>query len=361
MNRAYSMASEDSSSASKQDTIRFALVGCGRISANHILALGTHREECELVSVCDTDRTARSRIADETGAVAYAELGDMLVDSPADVVILTTPSGLHAGQTVAAAQSGRHVVTEKPMATRWEDGKRMVNACEEAGVQLFVVKQVRQNRTLRALRQALKERRFGRVNIVNINVFWTRPHEYYAGSRWRGTWHYDGGALMNQASHYVDLLEWLFGPVESVHAFTATLGRDIEAEDTATVSIKWRSGALGSLNVTMLTYPRNLESSITVLGERGTVRISGQACNVIEHWEFADKREDEEVGRLRDGRPGMGECSGHALYYENVIQALRGSAAPETDGREGLKSLELLIAAYTSSRNGVRVGLPLEF
>jgi UDP-N-acetyl-2-amino-2-deoxyglucuronate dehydrogenase len=197
--------------------------------------------------------------------------------------------------------------------------------------------------------------------MVNLNVFWTRPQEYYDTSDWRGTWEFDGGALMNQASHYVDLIEWIIGPVESLHAYTATLARDIEVEDTGVISLRWRNGALGSMNVTMLTYPKNLEGSITVLGEKGSVRIGGVAVNEIQQWDFAEPDEDDERVKSASYQTTSVYGFGHPLYYDNVIKVLRGEAEPETDGREGLKSLEVLIATYLSARDGKRVALPLEY
>jgi UDP-N-acetyl-2-amino-2-deoxyglucuronate dehydrogenase len=166
---------------------------------------------------------------------------------------------------------------------------------------------------------------------------------------------------MNQASHYVDLLDWLIGPIESLHAYTATLARNIEVEDTGVVSVKWRSGALGSMNVTMLTFPKNLEGSITIIGERGTVRIGGLAVNEIQHWEFAEPHPDDEKVADASYVTTSVYGFGHPLYYDNVIKVLRGEAEPETDGREGLKSLEVLVAAYLSARDGKRVSLPLDF
>ena len=357
-----SMESMEENPMGKPDRkIRFALVGCGRISRNHIAALKHHERYCRLVGVCDMDAQAREQAANAAGARPYKDMAGMLSESEADAVILTTPSGLHPAQAIAAAEAGKHVITEKPMATRWEDGKRMVAACDEAGVRLFVVKQNRHNASLRLLRKALKEHRFGRVHMVVMNVFWTRPQEYYDSAAWRGTWRYDGGAFMNQASHYVDLLEWLAGPVESVHAYTATLARDIEAEDAGVLSLRWRNGALGSVNVTMLAYPRNLESSVTVLGEKGTVRIGGASLDEVRHWQFSEKTPDDDTIAAAGGQADCGDGLGHARYYDNVIKVLRGEAEPETDGREGLKTLELLIATYLSARDGKRVALPLEF
>jgi UDP-N-acetyl-2-amino-2-deoxyglucuronate dehydrogenase len=285
----------------------------------------------------------------------------MLTDCKADAVILATPSGLHSRQAMQVAEVGRHVVTEKPMATRWEDGKRMVAACDDARVRLFVVKQNRRNATLQLLKKAIEEKRFGRMHMVNLNVFWTRPQEYYDSAKWRGTWEYDGGAFMNQASHYVDLIEWLIGPVESLHAYTATLERNIEVEDTGVMSLRWRNGALGTVNVTMLTYPKNFEGSITILGEKGTVRIGGVALNEIQHWDFADGNEDDGAIKQASYQTTSVYGFGHAQYYDNVIKVLRGEAEPETDGREGLKTLEILIATYLSARDGKRIALPMEY
>ncbi|MCB5187699.1 Gfo/Idh/MocA family oxidoreductase [Methylobacillus caricis] len=345
----------------KDRKISFALVGCGRISKNHFDAIKKHAEHAKLVAVCDIDPEALAKAAEYTGAKPYTNLTALLADTNADIVVLTTPSGLHPDQAVQIAESGRHVMTEKPMATRWQDGQRMVKACDDAGVRLFVVKQNRRNATLQLLKRAVEKKRFGRIYMVNINVFWTRPQDYYDSAAWRGKWEFDGGAFMNQASHYVDLLDWLIGPIESLHAYTSTLARDIEVEDTGVINVRWRSGALGSMNVTMLTYPKNLEGSITILGEKGTVRVGGVAVNEIQHWEFADQDKDDEAVKTSNYETTSVYGFGHPLYYENVINVMRGLAEPETDGREGLKSLEVLIAAYLSARDGKRVALPLDY
>jgi UDP-N-acetyl-2-amino-2-deoxyglucuronate dehydrogenase len=341
--------------------IRFALVGCGRIAANHFEAIKVHGERCELVDVCDPDPQALAAAVQRTGARGHRDLAPMLEATHADCVILTTPSGLHPAQAIDVARSGRDVMTEKPMATRWSDGLAMVRACDEAGVRLFVVKQNRRNRTLQLLKQAVDSGRFGRIYMVNVNVFWTRPQSYYDSADWRGTWEFDGGAFMNQASHYVDLLDWIAGPVESVMAYTGTLARNIEVEDTGVAALKWRNGAMGTINVTMLTYPKNLEGSITILGERGSVRIGGVAVNEIKHWEFDTPHEMDAHIDDASYQTTSVYGFGHPLYYDNVINTLRGQAQPETDGREGLKSLELLIAMYMSSRDGKRVNLPLAY
>jgi UDP-N-acetyl-2-amino-2-deoxyglucuronate dehydrogenase len=341
--------------------IKIAVVGCGRISKNHFASIEQHKDDFELVAICDVDPAALSEHAEKYQVPAYPDMQDMLEKEQIDIVSLCTPSGIHPDQTVLAAKARVHVMTEKPMATRWNDGVRMVRACDEAGVRLFVVKQNRRNTTLQLLKRAVTEKRFGKIYMVNLNVFWTRPQSYYdQGNGWRGTWEFDGGAFMNQASHYIDLLDWLIGPVEKIQAMMSTT-RDIEVEDTGVLNVKWRSGALGSVNVTMLTYPKNLEGSITILGEKGSVRVGGVAVNDIQLWQFDEPKDYDQQIKSANYETTSVYGFGHPLYYKNVIDVLRGKAEPETDGREGLKSLELLIAAYLSARDGKTVSLPLEY
>jgi UDP-N-acetyl-2-amino-2-deoxyglucuronate dehydrogenase len=209
------------------------------------------------------------------------------------------------------------------------------------------------------LKRAIDEQRFGRIFLVQVNVFWTRPQSYYDEAPWRGRWDLDGGAFMNQASHYVDMVDWLVGPVDNVHAYTATLARDIEAEDTGVMSLRLRSGALAAISVTMLTHGKNFEGSITVLGERGTVRIGGVAVNRIDHWEFAEPRPDDAEVQSASYVPPSVYGSGHPLYYANVLDAMAGNARAEVDGAQGLRSLEVIVAAYRSALDVVRDGLPL--
>ncbi|MFO1292877.1 MAG: Gfo/Idh/MocA family oxidoreductase [Rubrivivax sp.] len=341
--------------------VRFALVGCGRISANHFAALERHAGRAELVAVCDNRPEALAAAVARTGARGFDSLAALLATDLADVVVLATPSGLHPRQAMAAARAGRHVLTEKPMATKWDEGMEMVRVCREAGIKLFVVKQNRLNATMQLLKKAVDAGRFGRIFMVNVNVFWTRPQSYYDDAPWRGRWDMDGGAFLNQASHYVDMVDWLVGPVDNVHAYTATLARDIEAEDTGVMSLRLRSGGLASINVTMLTHGKNFEGSVTILGERGTVRVGGVAVNRIEHWEFETPEPGDDEVRSAGYATASVYGFGHPLYYANVIDTLRGEASAQVDGYEGLRSLEVVIAAYRSARDGVRVGLPLVF
>ena len=285
--------------------------------------------------------------------------GVISVNENLDLVSICTPSGLHADQTKLIANYGVNVLTEKPMATRWSDGLEMVNVCKKNGIKLFVVKQNRYNKTLRLLKRAIDENRFGRLHMVNVNVFWTRHQSYYDQAGWRGTWKDDGGAFMNQASHYVDLLDWLVGPVDKVQSIVSTT-RNIEVEDSGVLNIKWKNGSLGSMSVTMLTYPENLEGSITIIGEKGTVKVGGVATNKIEIWKFQDKKYyDQDVFNANYNVNSV-YGYGHILYYQDVIKSLKENTKPEIDGDEGLKSLELIIAAYQSAREGVSVSLPLK-
>jgi UDP-N-acetyl-2-amino-2-deoxyglucuronate dehydrogenase len=338
---------------------RFALVGCGRIAANHFSAFEQLRDRAELVAVCDIDPTALAAATKRTGSRGYASLTDLLAHGDSDIVVLATPSGLHPEQTIQIAESGRHVMTEKPMATRWEDGKRMVQACDNAGVRLFVVKQNRLNPSIQLLKRAVDKGRFGRIYLANTTVRWNRPQEYYDAAPWRGTWEFDGGAFMNQASHYVDLIQWLVGPVESVVAKTATQARKIEAEDSGVAVLRFRNGALGVIEVNVLTHPRNWEGSVTIIGERGTAKVGGTAVNRIDHWAFAEYDDDDKLVESVATSPPSVYGFGHEGYYRNVLAVLRGEAQPETDGRAGRKSLELILGIYESAKTGRDVPLPL--
>jgi UDP-N-acetyl-2-amino-2-deoxyglucuronate dehydrogenase len=345
----------------KDRKIRIAIVGCGRISKNHFAAIAQHAENLELAAVCEADVQRLKQHVAEYQVPGYSRYEDLVHESDCDLVSLCTPSGLHAQQSILAARCGKHVMTEKPMATRWQDGLAMVKACDDAKMRLFVIKQNRRNATLQLLKRAVTEKRFGRIHMVHLNVFWSRPQEYYDSASWRGTWEMDGGAFMNQASHYVDLLTWLIGPVADVQAMTGTLARDIEVEDTGVLNVRWRSGTLGSMAVTMLAYPKNLEASITILGEKGTVRLGGVAVNDFQIWDFAEAREYDAQVREAGYDVTSVYGFGHPLYFKNVVDVLRGETEPETDGREALKSLEVLIAAYISARDGRTVSLPLEY
>jgi UDP-N-acetyl-2-amino-2-deoxyglucuronate dehydrogenase len=341
-----------------EKTFRIALVGCGRISKNHFEAIDKI-DGLELVAVSDADAERAKQAGAQWKVPYFTSYERMLAESNADIVTIATPSGLHAEQGVAAAKAGKHVVMEKPMAISLTGADALVQACDKAGVQLFVVKQNRLNPPVQLLKRAVDRNRFGRIYLASCTVHWARPQDYYDQAPWRGTWEFDGGAFMNQASHYVDLIQWLMGPVESVMAKTATLARRIETEDTGIAILKFRSGALGTIEVTMLAYPRNLEGSLTILGEKGSAKVGGTAVNKIEHWDFADPDDDDKLIEGANTNPPNVYGLGHQGYYRNVLAVLRGEAKPDTDGRAGRKSLELILGIYESAKTGREVPLPL--
>jgi len=345
--------------ASPVREFRVALVGCGRISRTHFDAIAAV-EGLAVTGVCDVVEARAREAGERLGVPWFTAYETMLRDAPADAVTIATPSGLHARQGVLAARAGKHVISEKPMAITLASADELVRACDEAGVYLFVVKQNRLNAPVQLLRRAIEKGRFGRIYLANTTVRWTRPQSYYDQAPWRGTWEFDGGAIMNQASHYVDLLQWLVGPVESVMAKTATLARKIEAEDTGIAVLRFRNGAIGCIEVTMLTYPKNLEGSLTILGEKGTAKIGGMAVNAVEHWDFAEPDADDALVAATGANPPTVYGYGHQGYYRNVLAVLRGESKPETDGRGGRKSLELILGIYESARTGREVSLPLK-
>jgi UDP-N-acetyl-2-amino-2-deoxyglucuronate dehydrogenase len=339
--------------------IKIALAGCGRISENHFESFKALSSECKLAAVCDTDASRARAAAAKYNCEWFTDYKKMLAETDCDAVALATPSGLHPEMGALAAKAGLHVVSEKPMAVTMEGADTLIKACEKAGVKLFVVKQNRLNPTMQLLKKAVDKGRFGKIYTAHVNVFWQRPQSYYDMAPWRGTAAMDGGAFMNQASHYVDSLYWLLGEVSEVSAITATLARKIETEDTGSAVFKFKSGAVGSMSVTMLTYPKNLEGSITVIGEKGTVKVGGIAINNIQHWEFAEYDDDDGFIEKCNYNPPNVYGFGHIPYYKNVFACIRGEQEPETDGKSGRKSLEMILAIYKSAKEKKTVSLPL--
>jgi UDP-N-acetyl-2-amino-2-deoxyglucuronate dehydrogenase len=337
---------------------RVALVGCGRISRNHFEALA-RIDGLTLTAVADVVDERAREAGERWGVPWFTSYDELLKQAACDAVAICTPSGLHPQHGIAAARAGKHVISEKPMAITLSAADDLVRACDAAGVHLFVVKQNRLNPPVQLVKRAIDRGRFGRIYMANCTVRWTRPQEYYDQAPWRGTWEFDGGAVMNQASHYVDLVQWLVGPVETVMAKTATLARRIEAEDSGVALFRFRNGALGAMEVTMLTYPKNLEGSITILGEKGSVKIGGTAVNRVEQWLFSEYDDDDKLVEGASTNPPNVYGFGHEAYYRNVLAVLRGQARPDTDGRAGRKSLELILGIYESAKTGREVPLPL--
>ncbi len=351
--------------------IRFGLAGCGRIALKHIEAIANLYKEAEFVCACDVmEERAAAKASVYIGLLAekgirqkineprvYVDLDEMLDTEKIDVLSVCTLSGLHPVHGIKAAQRHINVLSEKPMATNLKAADDLIKECDRTGVKLFIVKQNRLNAAMQLLKKAVDQGRFGKIYMLLSNVLWARPQSYYDEAKWRGTREFDGGAFSNQACHYADTLQWLGGSVESVTAMTGTLARSIETEDTGSAVIKFENGAIGNINVTMLAYPRNLEGSITVIGEKGTVKIGGPAINRIEIWEFEEKKEEDKLVAL-----SLYDINsfGHTEYYKNVLEVLKGNAEPYTDGREGRKSLELVMGIYESARTGKTIHLPFE-
>ncbi|MGD9706488.1 MAG: Gfo/Idh/MocA family protein [Candidatus Delongbacteria bacterium] len=340
--------------------VKFGLIGCGRISDSHFKAVA-NIEDAQITCCCDLIKDKAEEKAKEFGIKAfYTDHKKMLEQEKLDAVMICTPSGTHPQIGIDAAEKKLHVVSEKPMATDLAAADDLISACDKNGVHLFVVKQNRLNATMQLLKRAVDKDRFGRIYMVQSNVFWQRPQSYFDAAKWRGTWEFDGGAFMNQASHYVDSLHWLIGPVDHVMAETATMARKVETEDTGSAVLKFRNGVIGTINVTLLTYPKNYEGSITIIGEKGTVKIGGIAINKIEKWEFEDYDDDDRLVTESNYQPPNVYGFGHHPYYINVVNTILGKAEPGTDGRDGRKSLEIIKAIYLSAKTGKKIALPLK-
>ncbi len=337
--------------------LKFALIGCGRIAKRHSELLGLGRiAGAKLVAVCDSVEERARNFGERFKVPWYNDMHAMMATEDIDVVSILTPSGLHAEHFLAIAPYKKNVVVEKPMALSLDDADAMIRACDENGIRLFVVKQNRFNVPVQKLWEARSAGRFGKLVLGTVRVRWCRTQEYYDEAPWRGTWAYDGGVLANQASHHIDLLEWMMGRVDSVFAKAKTALVNIEAEDTAVVVLNFSNGALGIIEATTATRPKDLEGSISVLGERGTVEIGGFAVNQMKVWNFTDPQPgDEDVMEKFSVNPPNVYGFGHQAYYENVVDCIKSGRQHLVDGLEGRKSLELISAIYESIETGREV------
>jgi UDP-N-acetyl-2-amino-2-deoxyglucuronate dehydrogenase len=339
--------------------IKFGLIGCGRIAKRHSELLGDGViKGARLAAVCDSDVKRAELIGAKYRVPAYQDMDDMMRRAELDVAVVLTPSGLHAEHVLRIAKYGKHIIVEKPMSLTIGDADAMIEACDRNGVRLFVVKQNRFNVPVVKLREALEAGRFGKLVLGTVRVRWSRDQSYYDQDAWRGTWAMDGGVLTNQASHHVDMLTWMMGEVESVFAKTTKALVDIEAEDTAVVAVKFRNGALGIIEATTATRPKDLEGSISILGQGGTVVIGGFAVNRMQTWNFVGQQpEDAEVLERYSVNPPDVYGFGHKAYYDHVVEALSSGKSHLIDGFEGRKSIELINAIYESAETGREVFL----
>ncbi|MBX7491498.1 Gfo/Idh/MocA family protein [Helicobacter turcicus] len=340
-----------------------ALLGCGRIAKRHgdLLSCG-EIEGAKLVAVCDIQKDRAQSFGEKYKIPYFVSLEEMMrvCGAQIDIVSILTPSGLHAQNTLEVAPYQKHIIVEKPMALTLEDADKMIEACKRNGVRLFVVKQNRYNLPVRKLREALESGRFGKLVLGSVRVRWCRDDSYYKQDSWRGTWAYDGGVFTNQASHHIDLLEWMLGDVESVFAKGTTALSTIEAEDTGIAVLKFKNGALGVVEATTATRPSDLEGSISILGELGSVEIGGFAVNQMQHWNFVKPiASDAEVLEKYSVNPPNVYGFGHREYYLQVVDCLRNGTKALVSGEEGRKSLELIVAMYESIETGKEVFLPI--
>jgi UDP-N-acetyl-2-amino-2-deoxyglucuronate dehydrogenase len=331
--------------------LKFGIIGCGRIAHRHADIIETM---AELRAVCDIVPGRAEEFASKYGCNKYIEVNEFLRKEPdIEIVSVCTPNGLHGEHTIKSLRAGKHVICEKPMAISTKDCERMIQAAEEAQKNLFIVKQNRFNPPVAALKQAIAEGRLGRILNIELNCFWNRNEDYYRNSDWKGKLKLDGGILYTQFSHFIDLIYWMIGDVKKVLALAKNYIHDsIEFEDTGVIALEFENGALGTINFTVNSYGKNMEGSITVFGEKGTVKIGGQYLNVLEYQNI----ENYEIKGLHESRPPndygfyQGSMSNHDKVYENVIDVLKNNGKIAANGYEGMKTVEIIERIYREVR-----------
>ena len=333
------------------EIVRFGLIGCGRVSPRHAQSI-SELAQARLMAVADTIETRAARFAKDCHAEAYTDYRRLLERRDVDVVNICTPSGLHAQMAIEAMQAGKHVIVEKPMALSLQDADKMIATAQTCGVKMCVVLQNRYNPPMVDLRRVVDEGRLGKLLLGNATVRWYRPQEYYEDG-WHGTWAMDGGALMNQSIHHIDALLWLMGDVASVFTYTATLAHRMEAEDVGVVALRFKSGALGVVEGSTVTYPENLEGSVALFGERGSVKVGGTALNRKVFWKIEDELEHERelLTREQVDPPSVYGYS-HKAVIADMVGAVQQDRKPQTNGAEARKSVALVLAMYESARTG---------
>jgi UDP-N-acetyl-2-amino-2-deoxyglucuronate dehydrogenase len=331
--------------------LKLGFIGCGRISQKHFDALKQLNKQIEVVAVCDIDEEKLAKVGEMTTARQYLDVNTMLSSENLEIVTVATPNGLHYEHAMKVLKSGRHVIIEKPMTLNIRDADALINEAKTRNLKIFVIYQNRFNDPVQYLMRAISENRFGKIYMITSNVFWQRPQDYYdkEGS-WHGTKALDGGALMTQASHYVDLIQWIAGAnPKQVYSTLRTLARNIETEDTGSVILEFENDIVANINVTVLTYPKNLEGSVIIIGEKGTVKLGGVALNEVLHWDFSDQKDYDEQIKLARYETGSVYGFGHLRNYENIVQSLLNNEKALINGEEGRKSLRILSGIYESN------------
>jgi UDP-N-acetyl-2-amino-2-deoxyglucuronate dehydrogenase len=344
---------------SDQDPLNVAIIGCGRIAPRHAQALADLKatRTVQLAGTFDVIESRAAYLAQKHNVKNYPSYEAVLSDPEIDIVSVCVPSGLHVEMALRAAEAGKHVLVEKPVALNLADADRLIETCEECGVTLCVVLQNRFNPPMLDLRALVDSGKLGRIMLGNACVRWYRPQEYYEDG-WHGTWALDGGALMNQSIHHIDALRWLMGEVVSVYAYTATLGHKMEAEDIGVAVLKFKSGALATIEGSTITYPENLEGSVALFGEHGSVKVGGTALNRKVFWKVAGDLEHEREMLTREAvDPPSVYGYSHRAQIAEMVEAIREGRQPSTHGRQARQSLEIVCAIYESARTGCEINL----
>lgn len=350
--------------------LRFAIIGCGRISYKHVEALVNNKQEAELVSVCDiVEANAISRkneyikaMGDHVEVKVYTDFKEMLDKENINVVTIATESGYHPEIAMYCMNKGKHTIVEKPMALSIDDANKMIKCAKDNNVKLCVSHQNRFNKPIQMLRKSVEEGRFGRILNGTARILWNRNMGYYEQAPWRGTWELDGGTLMNQCIHNIDLLQWMLGgEIDSVYAQCDTFIRDIEAEDFGAIMIRFKNGAIGIVEGSACVFPKNLKETLDIFGEKGTACIGGLAVNKIEAWRFGDNLDnEEEILKAQEGDPDSVYGFGHTPLFKDMIDSINNDREPLINGEEGIKGMAIILAAYKSRLTGMPVKFPFE-
>lgn len=336
--------------------IKVGLVGCGRISKKHSNILGDNLVDgITLKAVCDINFNKAQNIAKKYNVIPYSSMHEMMIKEEIDLIAVLTESGNHAKNVIELSKYGKDIIVEKPMALNNKDAELMIEACNNNKIKLFVIKQNRYNNAIAELKETIQKKKLGKLFLGTVRVRWSRDQKYYDQDGWRGTLAMDGGVLSNQASHHIDLLHWLMGPVESVFAKSKTAQVKIEAEDTALVILKFKSGALGLIEATTATRPNDLEGSISILGSMGTIVVGGFAANKVDTWNI--------LGEVNSSMDYLNENPkdvygfGHVKLYQKIVNDFKNDESTLVDGIEGLKSVKIISAIYESVKTNKEVRL----
>jgi predicted dehydrogenase len=323
----------------------------GRISKKHIEAIGK-TDNCKVVAVCDINEKKAKEAAEPLKVPSYTDYHEMINKENAQVIAILTEAGYHAPITIDIAKYGRTILVEKPMSLKLSDADKMIKACKNGNSELIVVKQNRYNKLVEKLKEAIDLGRFGKMVYGGVNVMWNRGQHYFDMDEWRGSWKLDGGVFSSQASHYVDLIQWVMGPVKSVYAITKNRLLDIEVEDTGVATLEFYNGALGSIIATNAAQPHNIEGSLCVYGEGGTVIIRGKSVNKLDTWIFKEKQPEDEKMFEYNENPGSVYGFGHIRLYKELVDHIEHGKGWLVRGEGGRTSVELFNAIYESAETG---------